>query len=110
MSDLNLCYGCMEPLGSDSVCAHCGYDQNTTSLANYLKPGTMLHERFYVGRMLEANGEGVTYTGASRIDVNLSGDVDVADAQCILNYYVKAMTGKPVTWAEITGNPNAPAE
>ena len=60
MSDLNLCYGCMEPLGSDSVCAHCGYDQNTTSLANYLKPGTMLHERFYVGRMLEANGEGVT--------------------------------------------------
>ena len=55
-------------------------------------------------------GEGVTYTGASRIDVNLSGDVDVADAQCILNYYVKAMTGKPVTWAEITGNPNAPAE
>lgn len=63
MSDLNLCYGCMEPLGSDSVCAHCGYDQNTTSLANYLKPGTMLHERFYVGRMLEANGEGVTYIG-----------------------------------------------
>ena len=63
MSDLNLCYGCMEPLGSDSVCAHCGYDQNTTSLANYLKPGTMLHERFYVGRKLEANGEGVTYIG-----------------------------------------------
>lgn len=63
MSDLNLCCGCMEPLGSDSVCAHCGYDQNTTSLANYLKPGTMLHERFYVGKMLEANGEGVTYIG-----------------------------------------------
>lgn len=63
MSDLNLCCGCMEPLGSDSVCAHCGYDQNTTSLANYLKPGSMLHERFYVGRMLEANGEGVTYIG-----------------------------------------------
>ena len=63
MSDLNLCYGCMEPLGSDSVCAHCGYDQNTTSLANYLKPGTVLHERFLVGRVLSANGEGVTYIG-----------------------------------------------
>ena len=63
MSDLNLCYGCMEPLGSDSVCAHCGYDQNTTSLANYLKPGTKLRERFLVGRVLSANGEGVTYIG-----------------------------------------------
>ncbi|MBR6717491.1 MAG: protein kinase [Oscillospiraceae bacterium] len=63
MSDLKLCYGCMEPLGSDSVCAHCGYDQNSTSLANYLKPGTVLHERYLVGKMLAANGEGVTYIG-----------------------------------------------
>ena len=63
MSDLNLCYGCMEPLGSDSVCAHCGYDRNTTSLANYIKPGTMLHERFLVGKVTGANGEGVTYIG-----------------------------------------------
>ena len=63
MSDLKLCYGCMEPLGSETVCAHCGYDLNTTSLANYLKPGTLLRERFLVGKVLEANGEGVTYIG-----------------------------------------------
>lgn len=63
MSDLKLCYGCMEPLGSDPVCAYCGYDRNATSLANYLKPGTMLHERFMVGKVLEANGESVSYLG-----------------------------------------------
>ena len=63
MSDLKLCFGCMEPLGDDSVCVHCGYDQNTTWLANYLKPGTVLHERFMVGKVLSANGEGVTYVG-----------------------------------------------
>ena len=64
MSDLKLCFGCMEPLGSEErVCARCGYDRNTTSLANYLKPGTLLHERFLVGKMLAANGEGVTYIG-----------------------------------------------
>ncbi len=64
MSDLKLCFGCMEPLGSDeTVCARCGYDQHSTCLSNYLKPGTVLHERFLVGKMLAANGEGVTYIG-----------------------------------------------
>lgn len=63
MSDLKLCFGCMEPLGEETVCPHCGYDRNVPSLANYLKPGTMLHERFMVGKMLSANGEGVTYVG-----------------------------------------------
>lgn len=61
MSNLNLCYGCMEPLGDESVCKHCGYDQNTAAHAGHLKPGTVLHERFTVGRALAANGEGITY-------------------------------------------------
>ena len=51
----------MEPLDGETVCPHCGYDQNTISLANYLKPGKVLHERFLIGKMLSANGEGVTY-------------------------------------------------
>lgn len=63
MSDWKLCYGCMEPLGSEAVCPHCGYDQNTTSLVNYIKPGSMLQERFLVGKVQSANGEGVTYIG-----------------------------------------------
>ncbi len=64
MSDLKLCFGCMKPLSSgETICAHCGYDQNTTTLANYLKPGTLLHERFLIGKMLDANGESVTYIG-----------------------------------------------
>ena len=64
MSDLKLCFGCMEPLGDgENICKRCGYDQHATSLANYLKPGTLLHERFLVGKMLAANGEGVTYIG-----------------------------------------------
>lgn len=64
MSDQKLCFGCMNPLGSDErVCAHCGYEQNATTLANYLKPGTLLHERYLIGKMLDANGESVTYIG-----------------------------------------------
>ena len=64
MSDLKLCFGCMEPMGSDeTVCPRCGFDPHGTCLSNYLKPGTVLHERFLVGKMLAANGEGVTYIG-----------------------------------------------
>ena len=63
MSDLKLCLGCMNPLSGERVCPHCGYDRESTSLANYLTPGTMLHERFLVGKALDANGEGVTYIG-----------------------------------------------
>ncbi|MBR3267275.1 MAG: protein kinase [Oscillospiraceae bacterium] len=64
MSDLKLCYGCMEPLNDgERVCPHCGYEQDSTSLANFLKPGTVLHDRFLVGKALDSNGEGVTYVG-----------------------------------------------
>ncbi len=62
MRELNLCYGCMEPLEDGvTVCPHCKYDQKTPCLANYLKPGTVLHERYLIGKALESNGEGVTY-------------------------------------------------
>ena len=61
--DLKLCYGCMEPIGEENICPHCGYDRNATSLAKNLKPGTMLHNRFAVGKALCSNGEGITYVG-----------------------------------------------
>lgn len=54
-------------------------------------------------------GVGVTYEGISCIDISMNGDIGVEDAQYILNYYVKGEVSKrSVTWAEITGNPNAP--
>lgn len=62
MSSLNLCLGCMEPLGDHKVCPNCGYDkENTVSLASHLKPGTILHERYLIGKSLYSNGEGITY-------------------------------------------------
>ena len=54
-------------------------------------------------------GVGVTYEGISCIDISMNGDIGVEDAQYILTYYVKGEVSKrTVTWAEITGNPNAP--
>ena len=61
MSELNLCYGCMKPLDGATVCPNCGYDNHTSSLDAYLKPGLVLHERYLIGKAMESNGEGVTY-------------------------------------------------
>ncbi len=61
MSEQKLCYGCMEPLDGSTVCPHCGYSQDAAILACQLKPGTVLRERYLIGKALESNGEGITY-------------------------------------------------
>lgn len=61
MGDNQLCYGCMEQKGTSITCPHCGYQENAPYSPDYIAPGTMLHERYIIGRMLGHNGEGATY-------------------------------------------------
>ncbi len=61
MSDWNLCYGCMETRSGEGTCPHCGYQNGSTVLAAHLTPGTMLRDRYLVGKALMQNGEGITY-------------------------------------------------
>ncbi len=58
-----LCLGCMSNKGSAIECPKCGYVEGTPQVLPYLEPGTLLKERYIVGRHLNANGEGVTYIG-----------------------------------------------
>ncbi|MBE6854556.1 MAG: hypothetical protein E7501_02755 [Ruminococcus sp.] len=61
MGETKLCYGCMEPLNPAGHCLYCGYTEDTPSSPDYIKPGTMLHERYLIGVLLGYNGEGATY-------------------------------------------------
>lgn len=61
MVEKKLCMGCMENKGSARVCPNCGYVENTPSLPSYIIPGTVIHERYLVGKLLNANGQGATY-------------------------------------------------
>lgn len=61
MVEKKLCMGCMENKGSARVCPNCGYVENTPSLPSYILPGTVIHERYLVGKLLNANGQGATY-------------------------------------------------
>lgn len=57
------CYGCMNEYQMDSwVCPNCGYDQRTLSdNALHMRPGSLLSNRYLIGKVLGFGGFGVTY-------------------------------------------------
>lgn len=56
------CYGCMK-LKTESVCEHCGYDENIQNEAHQLTAGTILKEQYLIGKVLGQGGFGITYLG-----------------------------------------------
>lgn len=63
-----LCYGCMNKLDADGHCRFCNYNNGSPMLIRtYLAPGTILDDRYLVGKILSFNGEGVSYIGYDRV-------------------------------------------
>lgn len=59
------CLGCMEEYEEKyDICPYCGYERGTQPREAYhMPPGTMLAERYRIGRVLGFGGFGVTYLG-----------------------------------------------
>lgn len=58
-----VCYNCFHYKADEGKCPFCGYDPSGTE-GKYpyaLKPGTMLANRYYLGRVLGQGGFGITY-------------------------------------------------
>lgn len=52
----------MEPIDeSTEVCHNCGYRVGAPHLPSYLEPGTMLNDRYIVGKLTSFNGESANY-------------------------------------------------
>ncbi|MEG2814438.1 MAG: protein kinase, partial [Oscillospiraceae bacterium] len=56
------CFACMNKIDAN-ICSHCGTNNNNLSevTKDQLTPGTVLRERFYIGFLIDQNGEGITY-------------------------------------------------
>lgn len=57
------CYGCMKIKSGESVCEHCGYDENIQNETHQLTAGTILKEQYLIGKVLGQGGFGITYLG-----------------------------------------------
>ena len=59
------CMGCMEQFGDEfNICPHCGYIEDTKAEeALHMEPGSILRDRYIIGRVLGFGGFGVTYVG-----------------------------------------------
>ena len=71
------CTYCMSPMGDGPVCQVCGLDPSSyTAAVHHLPVGTMLKERYLIGRVLGEGGFGVTYIGR---DLNLDSKVAIKE-------------------------------
>ena len=57
----NYCYNCMKSIkNEESICPHCGKLTIRDNLGHQLKAGTMLHDRYLIGKVLGQGGFGIT--------------------------------------------------
>ena len=57
----NRCPGCMEIKNGGGVCGRCGYDEEKQNEFHQLQIGTVLQDKYIVGRVLGQGGFGITY-------------------------------------------------
>ena len=62
----NRCPGCMELKRSGAVCEYCGFDESKQNESHQLQIGTLLQDKYLIGRALGQGGFGITYLGWNR--------------------------------------------
>ena len=63
------CLGCMQSYQNElTMCPHCGYVENTSpEEAIHMVPGTILQDRFIIGKVVGCGGFGVTYIAWDKV-------------------------------------------
>ena len=69
MHNVQFCPGCLRDAEFENgVCAKCGFDMNGyTVMPHHLVPGTLVKQRYKIGRGLGEGGFGITYIGIDTV-------------------------------------------
>lgn len=69
MHNVQFCPGCLRNTEFENgVCAKCGFDMNGyTVMPHHLVPGTLVKQRYKIGRVLGEGGFGITYIGIDTV-------------------------------------------
>ena len=96
---MKLCMGCMSELENMSICPNCGRDNAVTEEApsNFLKPGTVLNEKYVVGVALGQGGFGITYIGY---------DMILGTKVAIKEYYPSDIAGRTISTGDVSAFTN----
>ncbi|MCA1030218.1 serine/threonine protein kinase [Bacillus timonensis] len=85
------CMGCMFKKGNVSKCNQCGWIEGTLPESpQHMEPGTILHDKYLVGRVLGQGGFGITYLGW-----DLQLDMKLAIKEYMPRDYATRNTGQP---------------
>ncbi len=82
------CPYCVSKIEQGNSCPYCNYAGNYRYKEHQLRPGTLLNNKYLVGRVLGEGGFGITYLGR-----DLTLDMKVA----IKEYYPNGMVGRTTT-------------
>ncbi|UNC91462.1 serine/threonine-protein kinase [Candidatus Contubernalis alkaliaceticus] len=95
----HLCLGCFEEKGDAPGCPHCGFVEGTPPESPvHLTPGTILNEKYLIGRALGQGGFGITY---------LSWDINLNLKLAIKEYYPQDLATRAAGHSQVsayTGN------
>ena len=71
------CINCFAQLNGDAICARCGFDNGAyVPEPHHLPPGSLLRDRYMIGKALGQGGFGITYAG---FDTNLNRRVAIKE-------------------------------
>lgn len=59
----SFCPGCMNEKVTEGKCPICGYNPEEPINPIFLRPNSLLEDRYIIGKPIDSNGEGVTYLG-----------------------------------------------
>ncbi len=95
------CYGCMRVKTQSPLCEHCGYNENIDNLPHQLPLGTVLQNRYEIGKVLGQGGFGITYLG---------WDWKMSRAVAIKEYYPNNLVTRECSISTLVNTSSASSE